>query len=515
VHSFIARHASKITGVLKGFDRLLFRGHLRRLNFPEGITGFLRRQGVLLKDFGEFAQQLTTMVRDEVARVAELTGRPAAYLESSAVRKEDAARRLLAKHPTKAGLVCILSCVEPCMTWQVFRSRKAQTQEVRRRSGKCLHHYFYFLDPTFGWMHVRVQTWIPFTVQICVNGREWLANRLDEIGLGYRRADNCFLALEDTAATQRVMDQMVSLPWSRTLDRFVTAVNPVLDDIQKHSLGSYHWTLHQCEFATDVMFKSTGDLANLYPRLARYAIADLGSRDTMRFLGKQLVETFRGEVVTTYKHRPEGVCVRHAASGNSIKMYDKQGSVLRVETTTNNPSQFKFRRRAEGDPDSELKLRPMRKGVADIRPRATASAHANARYLDALAAVDSDRTLEDVLQKILQRAELGDRKVRALKPWSDPDVELLRVIGRGSFITNGFRNRDILPLLLVASPDDPVAHRKAAAKLSRHLRLLRAHKVIRRVEGTHRYVVTAQGRLLIAAVLAALEASVSKLKQCA
>ncbi len=170
MHDFITRHASKVTGVLKGFDRLLFRGHLLRLNYAEGVAGFLRRQGALLKDFGKFVEQVTAMIREETADAAVATGRPAVYLESSALRKEDVARRLLAKHPVEAGLVCILSCVEPCRTWQVFRSRAAQTQELRRRTGKCLHHYFYFLDPTFGWMHVRVQTWMPYTVQICFNG---------------------------------------------------------------------------------------------------------------------------------------------------------------------------------------------------------------------------------------------------------------------------------------------------------------------------------------------------------
>ena len=317
MNDFITRHASKITGVLKGFDRLLFRGHLLRLNYAEGVAGFLRRQGVLLKDFGTFVEHMTAMIRDETAGVAASVDRPAKYLESSAVRKEDVARRLLAAHPVKAGLVCVLSCVEPCMTWQVFRSRAAQTQELRRRTAKCLHYYFYFLDPTFGWMHVRVQTWMPYTVQVCLNGREWLANQLDAAGIGYRRADNCFLSLDDVDRAQQIMDDMVTLPWQPILDRFISAANPVLNLITEQAFGGYRWGLHQCEVATDVMFKRPHDLAALYPGLARFAITELGSKDTMRFLGKPLVATYRGEVVTNYKHRPEGICVRHTAGGKS------------------------------------------------------------------------------------------------------------------------------------------------------------------------------------------------------
>jgi hypothetical protein len=401
------------------------------------------------------------------------------------------------------------------MTWQVFRSRVAQTQELRRRTAKCLHHYFYFLDPTFGWMHVRIQSWMPYTVQICFNGREWLANQLDAAGIGYRRADNCFLSLEDVDRAQLLMDNMVTLPWQSILDRFVSTANPVLDLVAEQALAGYRWGLHQCEVATDVMFQRSNDLAALYPSLARFAITDLRSKDTMRFLGKPLVATYRGEVVTNYKHRPEGICVRHAAGGNSVKMYDKQGSVLRVETTTNKPGEFKRRRRAEGDPQSPVKMRPLRKGIPDIAARVQASTEANDRYLDALASVDADRNVEDVLGKVLDRAEIGGRKVRALRPWADPDVSLLRAIARGEFVTNGFRNRDLVPHLYGSAPEAAHDRRKLTAKLSRHLRLLRAHHVIEKIQGTHRYRVTRNGRTLLTAVIATLDASISRLKQCA
>lgn len=515
MHDFITRHASKITGVLRGFDRLLFRGHLSRLNFAEGVDAFLRRQGALKKDFGMVAEQVTAMIRQEAESLAVTLDRPTTYLESSTVRKEDVARRLLRERPVESGLVCVLSCVEPCMTWQMFRSKEARTQELRRRTGKCLHLYFYFLDPEFGWSHVRVQTWMPYTVQICFNGREWLARQLDDAGIDYRRADNCFLSLGDVARAQLIMDRMTTMPWRRVLDRFVSTASPALDTIAEHALGSYRWALHQCEVATDVMFKSPAALAALYPSLARFAITDLGSKDTMRYLGKPLVATYRGEVVTNYKVRPEGICVRHAAGGNSIKMYDKQGSVLRVETTTNKPGEFKSRRRAEGDPDSEAKMRPLRKGIADIKARVRESVKANNRYLDSLATVDSDRTVEDVLAKVLHPAEIGGRRVRALKPWSDPDISLLRAISRGEFVTNGFRSRDVADLLGTSLPVDPAARRRSMAKLSRQLRLLRAHGVICKLEGTHRYRLSQSGRTLITAVTAALDASITKLKQCA
>lgn len=508
---FVARHANKVTGVLSGFDRVLFRGFFRSLNHPGGVAAFLQHQGVLLKDFGDFVLAMTGMLRDAVAELAARLCRPVRYLESSAVRKEDVARAMLREHPTDQGLVGVVSCVEPCMTWQVFRSRQAKTQELRRRTAKCLHYYVYFLDPEFGWCHVRVQTWMPYTVQVYANGREWLAQQLDRDGMDYTRADNCFLALADVERAQRLMDRMLDLRWMRVLDRLAATACPVLPLIAHHARGRLYWTVHQSELATDVMFRRAEDLAALYPDLADHAIRTLGSHDVMRYLGRRLTPQFRGEVVTTFKHRPEGICVRHRAGRNSIKMYDKAGSVLRVETTIDDPSVFKRRRRAQADPDSEYKPRPVRKTVADLRARAKVSVDANARYLDFLATVDQDKTVGEILAAVLRPTDLGGRRVRALAPWSMPDFDLLCAVAAGSFLVDGFRNRDIRHALFPAAAAD----RRTAAKVSRLLRLLHAHGLIQRLDGTHRYRLTAKGRLVITAVVTTHDTSVAKLRNCA
>src|SRR5690606_28029962 len=144
-----------------------------------------------------------------------------------------------------------------------------------------------------------------------------------------------------------------------------------------------------------------------------------------------------GEVTTDFKRRVEGVRVKHTVRANSVKMYDKQGSVLRVETTINRPDEFKIRRRAQGDPDSDLELRPLRKSVVDILRSSNIAQAANKRYLDALAVADDPTPLERILDPLAQRATLGDQRVRGLRPLTD-DVDLLQAIGQGEFTVNGF-----------------------------------------------------------------------------
>ena len=195
-------------------------------------------------------------------------------------------------------------------------------------------------------------------------------------------------------------------------------------------------------------------------------------------------------------------------------MYDKAGSVLRVEATINQPGEFKVRRRAQGNPDSDRRPRPMRKGIADLKPLAKAADRSNRAYLDALSIVDDPTTLDDVVMPVTRRASIGGRRVRGLRPWADPDLPLLRAIGRGEFLVNGFRNRDLVPLLF-PGPHDANQRKKIAAKVTRLLRLLRPHGVIEKIEGTHRYRVTPSGRRLATAAVAAGAAFLSQLQRCA
>jgi hypothetical protein len=515
VHRFIARHADKITGILSGFDRLVFRGHLLPLCHDGGVRAFLASQDVLLKHFGQFVETVTALIRDGATSVADRFGFPVRYLESSRLRKEDVANKILAEREIRSGAICLLSIVEPCSSWQVRRSREHQhPQYLRRRLAKCLHHYHYFLDRDLGFCHVRVQTWMPYTVQICINGREWLARQLDRARLRYTRADNCFPHLASPDRVQEIMDGMLTLPWPAILGEIVHRANPALASIIDAVGSDYYWTVHQAEWATDVMFRDPDSLARSYPALVRHAISDLHSPDVLRFLARSPSASYRGEVTSDYKRRIEGVRVKHAAKANSVKMYDKAGSVLRVETTINQPGEFKVRRRAQGKRDSERRPRPLRKGIADFRALAKTADRSNRNYLDALSVVDDSHTVAEVVLPVTDHATIGGRRVRGLRPWANPDLPLLQAIGRGEFLVNGFRNRDLLPLLFPGT-HDPGARKKLGAKVTRLLRLLRAHGVIDKIDGTHRYRVTTSGRRLIAAVVAAGAASLSSLKQCA
>jgi hypothetical protein len=513
---FVTQHAPDVIGVLSGFDRLRLMGTLRPLYQPSLMQRYLYRAGVLLKDFAAFVSGWTERVRAAAQQLAQAHQRPLTYLHTSCARKELLARDLARRDGVTCGLIGIWSVVEPCLTYFVRRDREQKKLVLRLEPGKCLHYYFYFLHQQLGLLHLRLQTWFPFALHVCLNGRHWLARQLDQHGIGYVQRENCFPWIEDVPRAQALAREQLSTSWPALLQPLVEQCHPHAAQLCRPLALSYYWSVSESEYATDVMFRNPAALARLYPALIRQGIQHLGSTDVLRFLGHKTQANGRvhgnhqGEVLSTLKHRPEGLRLKHQANGNSIKLYDKQGSVLRVETTLNRPHQFRVYRASERDPEGKKRWQVLRKSVSDLYRRAEICEAANGRYLQALASVRAGQPAGDVARQVCRPVHKDGRRHRGLNPWAEPDAALLQVISRGEWTVSGFRNRDVRAALYPGQVD-PAVGRRHSGRVTRALARLRAHGIIKKVGATYRYQLTPQGRQIVTALLAARQADVEKL----
>jgi hypothetical protein len=507
---FLQHHTDRITGVLSGFDRMLFRGTLRSLSYVAGMDAFLGSQHVLYKDFGNFAERLSAAVKGQAEAIARQHQRPLHYLESAQESKEDIARAIMEKDGIREGLVCVLTCVEPCHSYFVRKDGQRKLLQLVGGQRKCLHVYYYFVDREFGLMHVRLQTWLPFPIQVCLNGREYLARQLDKAKIGYEKRDNCFVRIDDLARAQKILDRLTKRKWQRYLNILGRRINPLLQPASGLSLRDYYWTWRQGEYATDLMFKDAASLKEIYPGLVRHTLQLFGCRDLLRFLGRRVNSRFLGEVTTVYHERPEGVCVKHWVEENSIKMYDKQGSVLRIETTINNPRRFKVYRWSKRHGKRCQAWLPMRKAITDLPRLVEICQAANQRYLQALADVEVIRPVHQVLDPVSERIVRDGRPYRGLRPITAEEAALFACLLNGKYRLQGFRNADIRPLLSPNTKAKP-AQRPACARASRYLRLLRAHGLIRKVPKTQCYRITQRGTQLMTAAIKLRETSVASL----
>ena len=521
VKTFVQTLPGLVFGCLRGFDRLVFRGYLRSLMSASGMNVYLWTNGVTFRDFKAHAQQRTDQLIAASEGVAKRQDRPVEYLRSPQMRKEDRARELAKRDGITDGLIGMFTCVEPCWSYTVRGNGGTKRLELRSELRQCLHLYHYYQHPRFGLMYARVQTWFPFTVQIGINGREWLCRSLDAAGLEYRRSDNCVTWVEDIAWAQKLLDGQLRVNWSRRLHEVRGWVHPTHPELLGKYKADYYWTLSQSEWATDVLFRDRQELQRRYGSWLRFALTSYSSPDVLRFLGKKLPGHggvnghYEGEVLSDLGRRVDGLRIKHRAGANSVKMYDKaQGSVLRVETTINDPSEFKVYRGKEGDESGEMQLRQLRSGVADVHRRAEVSEASNERYLAGLAATTCAEPLKAVAAQLSRRVRepgRGERRVRGLNLLGDEDAAVLAVVGRPEFGLNGLRNRDVVAGLYAKPTTDETEQRRRSSRATRLLRLLRAHGILQKVPKSHRYRVSERGRMVITAVLAARNAATEKL----
>jgi hypothetical protein len=514
MQQFIAKYQDQIQGVISGFDRLVLRGSLRRITFQRGMEEYLWQNHVLFKDYQQHVKKISEKVKEAAVAAFRQKKLPVIYLRRNDADKEKIARAIAAERGISAGPVCALSCLEPSPTFE-----HCGTHMVARVR-PCLAIYHYSIDREWGWMNARLQTWFPFYIQVCLNGREWLARQMDLKRFRYCRQDNCFPWIKNWHGAQKLLQEQLKMRWAERLQSVAQRLNPLQPEIFRNYPSDYYWTCFQSEWATDISFRP-GELQRLEPLWLEHGMLRFSSPDVLRFLGQkvplsgQIPARFARQLTTDFKRRQEGPRIKHRIDGNSVKAYGKAhtavGDVFRVELTVNQVEQFRVYRPKEGGPEQDLDWRPMRRGIADLHRRTEVSEKANQRYLDALSQVDDSTRLDELIRPLEHPQHWNGKRVRALHPFEAGDNRLLEAVNRGEFTVNGLRNRDLQRLLYDAPTSSPTQARRRSAAVSRKLRLLRAHKLIYKIPGTHRYHVTKSGRLTIIAVLTAQRASLAQL----
>jgi hypothetical protein len=332
MNEFTSRYSDQISGVITGFDRLVFRGNLSLIH-DAGMKGYLWANGVAWKDYAEHVADVSRQVKLAALAPIESAGRPVRYLSNGKESKEEIARAIALQDGITSGPICALTAVEPCLTWRVAGNRETKKLRLIRDIRQCLFVYHYWIDAVFGFMSARLQTWFPFALYVYMNGRAWLARQMDQAGMRYQRHDNCFSWTEDFSRAQALMDEQLKTDWATTLNGCASRIHPLFPRLTAHYPMQYHWTVFQSEWAMDIVFRDPEFLRRLYPQLIHLGMVGLSSPDVMRFMGKKVSSRGNGfgphahEVISDMKVRSEGVRIKHRLGKNSIKLYDKAYAV--------------------------------------------------------------------------------------------------------------------------------------------------------------------------------------------
>ena len=517
---FIERFSDLVKGSISGFDRIVFKGFILPLMSAGEVLRFCRNKSILNKDYKSWMMAQTKNIIEHADRYAkDNCGRGIIHLPTWRTRKEALAHERQQQEQITSGLIGVWSCLEAGSSYRARYCAATGYPQLQKYQTRCKHLYFYCDDPEFGFMNIRLQTWFPYHIQVCLNGREWLRRSLEQEGVEFLVKGNKFLHIDDYEKAQRFLDQQLDVRFAERINRFLPVVFPAMQDI----LGpyfSYYWTLWQSEWATDLIFTSPVKLAAMMDSLLRHAHITGTSTAVLRYLDRPLTKAGNphqrstDEVVTRVTGFNDGIRLRHWVDQNSVKIYNEQ-NVLRVETTINDPGKFRVFRHKQGRTEDEPKERlPLRKGVMDIPLRAAVSQQVNNRFMDNLALLRDTSPVRDFLGDMTKPVVKAGRRFRALDP-TGKDLEILQAISRPSFRISGLTNKMLREHPTQTGSGARSTDKQISAKISRYLRLLRTHGIIRKLPRQNRYQLTAKGVRLTNVLNAFLAASTENLLKMA
>ncbi|MCF6285077.1 MAG: hypothetical protein L3K26_07795 [Candidatus Hydrogenedentes bacterium] len=520
MNAFIRKFSGIVKGTLTGFDRIVFKGSILPLMYDEGVKSFCRGRGILNKDYKSWMLKQTGKLIDSATQYAETRyDKGITHIASSRTRKEELARQRQQKMNIDRGLIGVWSAVESCRSYKAKYCAKSGFPQLRGEWSKCKHLYFYFDHEDFGFMNIRLQTWFPYHIQLCLNGREWLRRSLERENIDFVAKGNKFLHIADYEVAQRMLDSQLDTRWAKTMDGFLPTVFPAMEQILGPHL-SYYWTLWQSEWATDLIFPSSKDLSPITNTLLRHAFMTGNSTAILRYLDRPITKAgkphanMNNDVTSRILDFNDGVRVRHWVDHNSVKIYN-EGNTLRVETTMNQPSMFKVHRHAQGESEDTPKRRlPLRKGVADIAIRAQVSQDINNRLMEQLATCSSEKPVHKLLDDICKTWKQDGRRVRALDP-TGKDRALLKAISDPVYCISAISNKPLREKLSGYDEYKNMTDKQRSAKISRQLRLLRDHGLIKKLPKQRKYQLTQKGRELTSTLNALLTASTQQLMNMA
>ena len=480
------RYRERLHGVLSCYDRIVVTGTLPGICYAAGMTSFLNAKGIRIFDYARFAEPLRDRIRERAQQLAAEQGARIEYIAKAHIRKEEVVAKVLAARGEHPGLVHVISAMEACESYKPWHDKLSGKTYLKPDSGKCLHYYFYFIDQALGLCYLRVPTWCPFRLQFYCNGHSWLARKLAAAGIDFTLADNALVRVSDIERAQALADSLTPDELHRRLDRYAASLCPVGEVFAQR----YHWSLMQVEYSTDLIFRSEATLAPLYEQLSRQAVLAVKAEQVASFLGKKITPQLAQQIGSRFATRIEGTCIKHRLGKTGVKMYDKFGRVLRLETTTNDVSFFKHHRKVEHkDTRSTRELAALKKTIYSLIDLREILAGCNRRYLEFLSALEDSSAGERDLARLTEPKREGERTIKGLNFFARTEQALLRALQRPEFNIRGLRRAEVKPFV------PGLSH----SALSRQLHRLRALGLIKPVTHSYRYYLTRLGRAAIAA----------------
>ena len=482
-----SRYKSQIAGVIGCYDRIIIRGTPGNLGYKDGMTSFFYGMNYKIFDFANIFKPMTEALKSNLEKMATENNIKIEYVRKvGAFRKDDKISEILKNRGNQVGLVHIFSQQEMVNTYDPWYDKEKNRAYFNFATTKRLVYYVYFIDKYLGLCYIKIPSVAPFALGFYFNGHGLLASKLNNAGIDFVKQDNAFISIADYEKAQELSDNIAVEEIHRLLDsiakRFVPF--PAEWDIR------YQWSISEVEYSYDIIFNDYNTLKPIYDNIITTAMHTITPENIANYLGKRFSFQFEGEAGSRFNKRILGTRIKHQLGDTSVKIYDKFGSILRIEVTSQDVSEMRvFRDVQKRNGTTESKVAPVKKSIYSLYDLTSLFQRACNRYLEAISAFDDPTDGLSKLDKAVEPIVENNRKYNGFNFFSKNDKALLLAIADPKFNIDGMRNKNLRAMI----PG------KSAGQISRLLKRLRVHDLIDKVRGTFKYRLTALGKQIITA----------------
>ena len=476
-----------VTLEVECLDRLYLNGYIGKLATGSGLVFFMREQLDKPVPSPVVLGQISEKFREAVKALSERDEIPL-YQFLHKEKKDDLANEFRRQRPVRDAIVFIGVAQEKA---QAFNGRKinGQFQFDRDKTVYVNHYYFYIDDEDFGPLFIKVCSYAPWSIKLCLNGHEWAKRQLEKRGICYEALDNGFLSCSEPAKLQEICDSLKPEDIDRVFRKWLKRIPLPLR--REDRRAGYDWDLSiwQMEVSLTQIFDRPLRGRELFEEIIRDNL-DLGRPERVQLILDRVVTRktpgqFRTRVIQDGVHPSLHISYKNF----DLKQYFKEGRGCRTEGTFRHPKDF-----------------GINKGLANLPYRQKIGRQINRRLLEVQRVSHNSGLSGDSIQPVVQPAVTEDgQKAPGLKFGQPRVMALLLALTLFQHLIDGFRNHDlrkqVVDLLGVTLSE------YTPSQMTYDLRRLRLKGLIYRPPGTNRYFVTPYG-WKVARLFSRLEARV-------
>lgn len=473
VHELIRDH---VTLSIRCLDRLYLHAYMPKLQTSGGLCYFLRDHlGHPIPSPALFPPIHDRLIA-AIKTFATTQDVPLIAFERSQ-RKDDVVAEYRARRPMDDGVIVIGVAQEKMRAFKAQKRcgpGKAVSFDFSRQSVAVNHYYFYVQDPDWGPAFLKLGTYLPYPIKLCLNGHEWVKQQLRRAGVAFDSLDNGFLACADPIRLQTICDRLGPADVQAFFDRWAARLPSPLTARDRAAGYTHRLALQQVEVSLTQVFARPVQGRHFFEAVIRENL-DLGRPDRVGLLFPLRLTKATPPPAWGYRTRviTDGVepSLHIEYKSSHVKQYFKEQCALRTETTINNPKDFY-----------------VAKAVSNVSHLRDLGDQVNRKLLEVERVSHQCVLTQDALDRLQQPTVEAGQRASALR-FADPRVmALCQAITSFVHLPRGFHNRDL------RRPIEALLGRPySAAKMTYDLRRLRLKGLIHRIPKTHRYTATSYG----------------------